>query len=168
MNTENPRLTIGIPIHGGERWLDGVTSNVSRVPPWSRVVISDASHLDNAAAVLTETYRDDPNVEVVSRPGTLNLVEHANLLLDEAGTEYFCWLPQDDLASPADYFTLLVDALDSRPDCVLAFFFFNVRATTFIYTCSLIFSKHDALPISPYRSRLMKTSGNFPSATRSL
>jgi hypothetical protein len=85
------------------------------------VVISDASHLDHTAARLAHIYRDDPAVTVISRPGKLGWIEHANLLLAEAGTELFCWMPQDDLVFPDDYFQLLVGALDRDREGVLAF-----------------------------------------------
>ena len=125
-----PRLTIAIPLHGGARWLDGIADTLAKAPPWSRIVLSDASHLDDAIERLEQSYRTDHRVEVVSRPGTLDWVQHANLLLEEAETEYFCWMPQDDLVNPPGYFELLVAALDGNPDRVLAFPTVLRKATT--------------------------------------
>ncbi len=116
-----PRLTIAIPLHGGARWIEGVRDTVSKAPAWSRVVISDASRLDDTADRLAEIYRSDPRVSVVSRAVTVGWVEHANQLLEEASTELFCWMPQDDLVSPDNYFEILVSALDDDPERVLAF-----------------------------------------------
>lgn len=117
----DPRLTIAIPIHAGARWIDGILDTISKAPDWSRIVISDGTHRDDAADQLAELCRDDDRVEVVSRPGTLDWIQNANLLLEEAATEYFCWMPQDDLVDPDSYFELLVDALDHNPGRVLAF-----------------------------------------------
>jgi hypothetical protein len=116
-----PRLTIAIPIHAGAKWIDGILDTVSKAPEWSRVVISDATHRDDAIERLAELLRDDDRVTVKSRPETLDWIGHANLLLAEADTEYFCWMPQDDMVSPQDYFGLLVSALDENPDRVLGF-----------------------------------------------
>ncbi len=116
-----PRLTIAIPLHGAARWIDTVTRNVRAAPASSRVVISDASHLDDSPARLARHFAGDARVTVVERESTLDWIDHANLLLGEAGTEYFCWLPQDDLVSPDGYFDLLVRALDETPTAVLAF-----------------------------------------------
>lgn len=116
-----PRLTIAIPLHGAERWIDTVIANVGRAPASCRVVISDASGVDDAVERLDRIFADDERVSVVKRDTTLDWIAHANLLLDEASTEYFCWLPQDDLVSTQGYFELLVEALDENPDQVLAF-----------------------------------------------
>ncbi|MCB0870400.1 MAG: glycosyltransferase family 2 protein [Solirubrobacterales bacterium] len=116
-----PRLTIAIPVHAGSKWIDGIIDTVSKAPEWSRVVISDATHRDDAIGKLAEVFRDDQRVEVISRPESLDWIGHANRLLAEAGTEYFCWMPQDDVVSPNGYFELLVSALDRNPDRVLAF-----------------------------------------------
>ena len=115
-----PRLTIAIPIHAGAKWIDGILDTVSKAPEWSRIVISDATHRDDAVGRLAETLGDDRRVEVKSRPEKLDWIRHANLLLAEAETPFFCWMPQDDMVSP-DYFELLVSALDEYPDRVLAF-----------------------------------------------
>lgn len=114
-------MTIAIPLHGAEPWIRGIRDTVAKAPPWSRVVISDASHLDDSAARLRELYADDEWVTVVSRPGSTGWCEHANRLLEEADTEYFCWMPQDDLLHPDGYFDLMVSALDDNPERSLAF-----------------------------------------------
>ena len=115
-----PKLTIAIPLHGAERWLEGIAANVSKAPEWSRVVISDASGLDDSAERLSALLATDPGVSVVKRPRHLDWVSHCNLLLAEAETEFFCWLPQDDLVLSDDYFERLVDLLRDDPEAVLA------------------------------------------------
>ena len=93
----------------------------SKAPSWSRVVISDASRLDDTADRLADHFREDARVSVICPTGITGWVAHANLLLEQADTELFCWMPQDDLISPPDYFELLAEALDRNPDRVLAF-----------------------------------------------
>ena len=117
----SPGLTIAIPLHGGRRWLDTVIANVSRAPARSTVVISDASNLDDAPALLARHFAGDGRVSVIERQQPLDWIAHANLLLAESRTEYFCWMPQDDLVLPDDYFELLAGTLDRHPDRVLAF-----------------------------------------------
>jgi len=114
------RLTIAIPIHQAERWVPGIIENVAKVPDWSRVVISDASGLDDSATRLEDMFAGNPIVEVVKRPDHLDWVSHCNLLLEEAGTEYFCWLPQDDILMSDRYFEPLVEALDKDPGVAVA------------------------------------------------
>lgn len=123
-------LTIAIPLHGGERWIDGVVDTVEKAPAGSRIVISDATHLDTAARSLSAIFRNDSRVEVISRPQTVGWIEHANLLMAEATTPYFCFHPQDDLVYPSNYFDLLVSALEENPERILAFPTVVRKATT--------------------------------------
>jgi hypothetical protein len=117
---DSPRLTIAIPIHQAARWITGIVENVSRAPTWSRVVISDASGLDDSAARLKELLAESPNVRVVTRNQRLDWVTHCNLLLEEAETDFFCWLPQDDILMSDDFFEQLVGAFHERPELAVA------------------------------------------------
>ncbi|MEX1219075.1 MAG: glycosyltransferase family A protein, partial [Solirubrobacterales bacterium] len=107
-----PKLTIAIPIHQAERWIPGIIENVAKAPEWSRVVISDASGLDDSAARLEGLFGGNPIVQIVKRRDHLDWVAHCNLLLEEAETDYFCWLPQDDILMSDRYFERLAGALD--------------------------------------------------------
>ncbi len=116
-----PKLTIAVPLHRAGPWIDGVVDTIEKAPAWSRMVISDASHLDDSLDRLADRFRGDHRITVISRPEQLDWRGHANLLLDEATTDFFCWMPQDDLLSPELYFELLVDALEADAGRVLAF-----------------------------------------------
>lgn len=116
-----PRLTIAIPLHRAAPWIEGIRETVEKAPAFSRIVISDASRLDDSLDRFADLYREDSRVSVISRGHTLDWSGHANLLLEEAATEFFCWMPQDDLVFPGNYFELLVAALDRGPESVLAF-----------------------------------------------
>jgi hypothetical protein len=118
--SDPPRLTIAIPIHRAERWVPGIVGNVGKAPEWSRVVISDASGLDDSAARLEDLFAGNPIVEVVKRPDHLDWVAHCNLLLEESLTEFFCWLPQDDVLMSDRYFEPLIEALDRDPGVAVA------------------------------------------------
>ena len=117
---ERSKLTIAIPIHQADRWVPGIVENVARAPEWSRVVISDASGLDDSAARLEDLFAGNPIVEVVKRPDHLDWVAHCNLLLEESLTEFFCWLPQDDILMSDRYFEPLVEALVRDPGVAVA------------------------------------------------
>jgi hypothetical protein len=116
-----PKLTIAIPLHRAGRWVENVCSVVEKAPEWSEVVVSDATHEDDAIDRLGERFGDDPRVVFRRREKRLDWREHCNLLLAESEAEYFCWMPQDDAVGPDDYFALLVAALEADEDAVLAF-----------------------------------------------
>jgi hypothetical protein len=101
--------------------VENVASVVEKAPEWSEVVLSDATHEDDALGRLEQRFGDDPRVVFRRREERLDWREHCNLLLDESEAEYFCWMPQDDAVGPDDYFALLVAALEADEDAVLAF-----------------------------------------------
>jgi hypothetical protein len=116
-----PKLTIAIPLHRAGRWVENVCGVIEKAPEWSEVVLSDATHADDALERLEERFGDDPRVVFRRREERLDWREHCNLLLEESEAEYFCWMPQDDAVGPDGYFDQLVGALDADEGAVLAF-----------------------------------------------
>jgi hypothetical protein len=125
-----PRLTIAIPLHQAAQWVENVASVGEKAPEWSEVVLSDATHEDDALERLEERFGAEGGVAGNERGATvifrrraerLDWREHCNLLLEESEAEYFCWMPQDDAVGPDEYFDLLVGALEEDREAVLAF-----------------------------------------------
>ena len=117
----SPRLTIAIPLHRAERWVENVAGVIELAPEWSEVVVSDATGEDEALEQLRERFAGDGRASFRPRPERLDWREHCNLLLDESDAEFFCWMPQDDFVEPDDYFSRLVAALEADEEAVLAF-----------------------------------------------
>lgn len=115
------RTTVSVPLHGSARWVDSVVANVAGLAPVARVVVSDATGVDDALdrvrAALGATA--DAVTWLPPRPLAPGWVAHANDLLARATTPYVMWLPHDDLVG-ADWVVRSEAALDADPAAALA------------------------------------------------
>src|SRR5687767_3679351 len=91
----NARLTVAVPLHRSARWVSGVAENLRSLPADVHVLLSDATHDDDALAQLQTLFRDDHRVCVLraAAPSEKGWRAHYNHLLEQADTELFAWLP---------------------------------------------------------------------------
>ena len=94
--THRPRTTVAIPLHASAPWLSVVEANLRRLAGRAQIVVSDGSGLDDTLDQLRERCTDLPGIVWRSATTPGGWVGHCNVLLDEATTEYFMWLPHDD------------------------------------------------------------------------
>jgi len=115
-----PSITVAVPLHRSTRWLDVITANVRALPnEVTHVVLSDRTCEDDAAEVLRARLADDPRVRVIAEPRGIGWVDHYQLLLDEATTDLFMWMPHDD-DFEASWVPTLIDTLDRHPQAWIA------------------------------------------------
>jgi len=113
------RTTVAIPLHASAEHLEVVAGNVERLRLVADVVVSDATGVDDTLARLRERLGEDAATWRGPDPAGAGWVAHCNLLLAEARTEFFAWLPHDDEAD-ADWVLAGEAALDAHPDAVAA------------------------------------------------
>ena len=122
-----PRLTIGVPVYNGERYLrfalDSILSQTYR--DFELLICDNAS--DDGTARICEEYRArDPRVRYLRNERNLGAAGNYNRAVREARGELFKWLPHDDGIRPTNI-ERCVEALDRDPTVVLAY-----PRTTFI------------------------------------
>jgi hypothetical protein len=112
-----------MPLHASAMWVDTVVEDVRRLAPVARVVVSDATGLDDALDQVRAAVAGSPGVDDVvwlgPRPLEPGWVAHGNDLLARAATEYVMWLPHDDLVGP-EWVLAAEGALDAEPGAALA------------------------------------------------
>lgn len=113
------RTSVLIPLHASARWTDVVSRNLVALAPVARIVVSDATGVDDTLDHLRSRHRDLPVAWLGPRPLEPGWVAHCNDLLGRAGTEFAMWLPHDDDLR-ADWVTAAESALDADPGSVLA------------------------------------------------
>lgn len=115
------RTTVSIPLHASARWVDTVVANVGALVPVARVVVSDATGVDDSLDRVRAAL--GPAADEVTwlgpRPLAPGWVAHGNDLLARAATPFVMWLPHDDLVG-ADWVVRSEAALDADPAAVLA------------------------------------------------
>jgi glycosyltransferase involved in cell wall biosynthesis len=119
--TPAPRLTVGVPVFDGERYL-GETLEALLTQDYRDlvVVVSDNASTDGTRQVCEAFAARDPRVEYyreeTNRGGAWNFTR----VLELARTELFAWNAADDVAAPG-HLARCVAALDAHPEAPLAY-----------------------------------------------
>lgn len=108
-----PRVTIGVPVYNGERYLDECLAALSKQDyPDFELVISDNASTDGTWEICQRYAAADPRIRL--HRNETNLGGHANyrLLTELARGELFKWAAYDDLCEPT-YLRRCVETLDA-------------------------------------------------------
>lgn len=113
MAAVKPRISIGMPVYGGETYLRASIQSVIEqdFAHWELIVLDDGSP-DRSVDVI-QTFQDE-RIRLLRNPSNQGLVAARNRIMDEARGEFLAWLDQDDLAAPSRVSTQ-VRFLDSHP-----------------------------------------------------
>lgn len=114
-----PDVTVAIPLHRSARWVDVIEGNVQRIAQSARVVISDATEVDDALSQLRERLHDYDVEWLGPRDLAPGYVPHYNDLLARTTTPFFMWLPADDEID-ADYVRLCTNAVRADEGVIMA------------------------------------------------
>ncbi len=92
-----PRVSIGMPIYGGEQYLSSSIQSVldQTFQDWELVLLDDCSP-DQSVNVI-HTFRDS-RLRLLRNRSNQGLVSARNRIMDESQGEFLAWLDQDDLA----------------------------------------------------------------------
>ena len=121
MSSSSPRVTIGVPVYNGERFIrPTLDSLLSQTYGDFELIIADNASTDSTEAICNEYAAKDPRVVYIRNPRNLGPSANYNVPLDRARGEYFKWNAADDVCGP-DFLKVCVDALDCNPDAVIAY-----------------------------------------------
>jgi hypothetical protein len=114
-----PRVTIGLPVHNGERLLrDAVDSLLTQTFEDFELVISDNASSDGTEALCRDYAAADPRVRYHRSPVNRGSSWNHNHLVDQARGRYFKWAAHDDVYDP-DLLRRCVEVLEDDPGVVL-------------------------------------------------
>lgn len=117
----SPRVSIGVPVHDGEAYLDAALDSIRRQTFTDfEVIISDNCSADSTPHVARQHARADARIRYLRQPENLGAAPNFNEVFGHARGSYFKWAAHDDLLHP-EYLEACVRALDSHPEAVLAF-----------------------------------------------
>ena len=111
------RTTVLIPLHRSSRYVEAVAGNVARLAGLARVVVSDATELDDSLAQLRARVTAPGVCWLGARPITPGWVAHCNDLQSRVTTPYTMWLPHDDEIGP-EWIVESEARLEERPDAI--------------------------------------------------
>lgn len=116
-----PRVSIGVPVHNGERFLRAaVESLLSQDVDDIEVLLADNASTDGTDAICREFAARDPRVRYLPSEINRGASWNFNRVVDAARGRYFMWAADDDLHDP-EFVGACLDVLDRDPTVVLAF-----------------------------------------------
>jgi glycosyltransferase involved in cell wall biosynthesis len=114
------RLTVGLPVRNGERFLAEVLANLSgQTLKDLEIVVSDNASSDGTGAIARAAAAADPRISYRRQPCDVGANANFNAVFAGCDSDYVCWSAVDDLRD-LDLLAACVDALDADPGAVLA------------------------------------------------
>ena len=116
-----PRLTIGVPVFNGERFLrETLDSLLAQTFEDFELIISDNASTDGSDEIGRAYAEKDARVTYIRQERNLGAAGNFNALFRLGRSEYFKWAGHDDVVAPT-FVEKCIAALDADPDVVLAF-----------------------------------------------
>lgn len=115
-----PRLTIGLPVYNGGRYLtESIDSLLDQTYDDFELIISDNASTDNTSEICRRYEKQDPRVRYFRQPRNIGAAPNHNFVARQSRAELFKWAAHDDLYAP-ELLSRCVEALDKYPEVVLA------------------------------------------------
>lgn len=118
--TTVPRLSIGLPVHNGEKYLsESLDALLAQSFTDFELIISDNASTDGTREICRRYAARDPRVRYLRQPRNIGAAPNHDVVLRAARGELFKWASHDDLYD-RDLLARCVAALDADPDVILA------------------------------------------------
>jgi glycosyltransferase involved in cell wall biosynthesis len=118
--TAVPRLSIGLPVYNGARYLAGsIEALLGQSYQDFELIISDNASTDDTPAICHHYEEQDSRIRYFRQQRNIGHVPNHNFLVGKARGEFFKWAAHDDLYA-RDLIKRCVGALDEHPEAVLA------------------------------------------------
>ena len=116
-----PRVSIGVPVYNGERFLaETLDSVLAQTFGDIEVIISDNASTDRTREICAEYQKRDSRVRYYRNDQNLGSTRNFNRTVDLATGEYFKSASADDLCAP-ELVSQCVSVLDAQPQVVLCY-----------------------------------------------
>ena len=118
--TQVPRLSIGLPVYNGERYLgEALDALLGQSYEDFELIISDNASTDGTEELCRRYQAQDPRIRYVRQPVNIGAAPNHNYVFTLARGELWKWASHDDLYG-RDLLLRCVEALDAHPNMVLA------------------------------------------------
>ncbi len=138
-----PRVSIGMPVYNGERFLrEAIDSMLAQILQDFELIISDNASTDGTRDICLDYVRQDPRVRYYRNERNLGAARNFNRLFELSSGEYFKWATADDLAAP-HLLEKCILVLDAHPEVVLCY----PKTTIIDQNGDVIAQYHDGLDL---------------------
>jgi glycosyltransferase involved in cell wall biosynthesis len=115
-----PRLSIGLPVYNGEKYLaEALDALLDQSYKDFELIISDNASTDRTEQICREYVARDQRIRYLRQPVNIGAGPNHNTVFRESRGELFKWASHDDLYG-RDLLERCVEVLDAKPDVVLA------------------------------------------------
>jgi glycosyltransferase involved in cell wall biosynthesis len=115
-----PRLTIGLPVYNGEKYVaESLEALLGQSFTDFELIISDNASTDGTADICRRYEKQDSRVRYFRQPRNVGLAPNHNFVVEQAHAELFKWASNDDLYA-RDLIERCVGVLDEDQGVVLA------------------------------------------------
>lgn len=121
MSADVPRVTIGLPVYNGERFLaETLDSLLAQTFTDFELVIADNASADSTQAICEAYAARDGRIRYYRNDENIGAAANYNKVFELARGQYFKWAAADDLCAPT-FLECCVRVLDNDPDVVLCY-----------------------------------------------
>lgn len=154
-----PRLSIGLPVYNGERFLaESVESLLGQTYEDFELIISDNASTDGTEDICRNYARRDSRIRYFRQPHNVGGAPNHNFVIHEARGELFKHASHDDLYGK-ELIRLCVEALDEHPEVVLAHSWSAVIDESDVISEVVDYVVNTGAPQAPERLRSMLFDG---------
>ena len=117
-NAMAPRVSIGLPVYNGERYLEkALGSLLNQDFEDFELILSDNASTDRTAEICKDYAARDRRIVYHRNERNMGATRNYNLVLQMASGYYFKWAAHDDMYAPT-YLSRCVEVLDEAPPSV--------------------------------------------------
>lgn len=121
MKRNRPRISIGMPVHNGDNYLDAAIGSIlAQTYTDFELIISDNASTDGTRAICERYAASDPRVRYSRTEKNIGAMRNFNRVFELSSGEYFKWAAHDDLLEPS-FLHECVAVLDRDPTVVLCY-----------------------------------------------
>jgi len=121
MNRHIPRVTIGLPVYNGAKYLEAALDSIlAQTFSDFELIISDNASTDNTEEICKRYSAMDKRIRYYRNDKNLGAAPNFNQVFFLSSSEYFKWAAYDDIIEP-EYLNKCVEVLDQKPEVVLCF-----------------------------------------------
>jgi glycosyltransferase involved in cell wall biosynthesis len=160
--TTTPRLTIGLPVYNGEKYVaESLEALLGQSFTDFELIISDNASTDGTGDICRRYEKQDSRVRYFRQPRNIGLAPNHNFVAEQARGELFKWASNDDLYA-RDLVERCIDGLDEYPDVVLAHSWTAKVDASGVVTKAFEYPLNTSSPRAPdrFRSLLFVSGGD--------
>lgn len=121
MTTNKAKLSIGLPIYNGERYLEETLNSIlSQTYSNYELIISDNASNDKTQDICQSYALKDCRIRYYRNRENIGAVRNFYKVFNLASSEYFKWIADDDVYAP-EFLQKCIDVLDHNPSVILCF-----------------------------------------------